>query len=316
MNRYLLAAIIGCVYAVGSAWLVRSEGEAYRRSLRSQRDLADGRGGASVGEDRPGRPAGEIPPPERDRLATDAVKPPVASLPATAAGGAEPPIAPAATTVQQQPTGPSADGPIGPSPFIARPAEPVLYDTRDLKPEEEQRLGLELHELILGHHGESDSGALRKRTSQAARSLLAGGSRGEIPYEYTILDSDEVFAFSHPGGYIYLSSGLFALLASEEELRFVIAHEEGYASEQEYEADAWALKRLLQLDQTRRECLAFLRKFQGYSEEHGFENGRKKPQSIIGAPVLDIENHFRAHPATWERLERLEGIFAKLGPRS
>jgi predicted Zn-dependent protease len=192
---------------------------------------------------------------------------------------------------------------------------------------------------------------LTKRATQAARSLMAKGLAWEMPDEaITILESDEAFAFSHPGGYVYLSTALFALCASEEELRFVIAHEmghlelkhalkrletekarmaglstvqqlydliaTGYTPAQEYEADAWALRLLLKLDMTRRECLAFLRRFQGYSESHDFANGRKKPKSGVAERTQEIENHYRSHPATWDRLDRLEKALDQLKPRA
>jgi hypothetical protein len=343
MTRYLVAALVAGFYIAGSVWLVRSEGESYRRSLRSQARPARQPDDTPVAKDPPRIPVVESSPPVTNRVAEVEVEQPTPSP-------VEPPIPSLPIPPPEPPREPPPVVSTGPSPLIARPHDPVTYDTQDLTPEEERRLGLELHELILSRHTALDRADLSKRARQAARSLFAKGFRREMPDEaFTILDSEEVFAFSHPGGYFYLSSGLFALLSSEEELRFVIAHEmahlerkhalkrveaekakmqglgtaeqlyrliaAGYTADQDYEADAWALKLLLQLEQTRRECLAFLRKFKGYSEEHGFENGRKKPKFDVLAPVQDIENHYRAHPAAWERLERLESAFAGLNPR-
>ena len=37
MARYSIAAVVGCLYVAVSAWVVRSEGEAYRNALRRER---------------------------------------------------------------------------------------------------------------------------------------------------------------------------------------------------------------------------------------------------------------------------------------
>ncbi len=50
-------------------------------------------------------------------------------------------------------------------------------------------------------------------------------ARPNIPYYFTILDTDMVNAFALPGGYVYVTRGLLAKLNSEAELANVIAHE-------------------------------------------------------------------------------------------
>ena len=94
-----------------------------------------------------------------------------------------------------------------------------------------------------------------------------------------MLDSDEVNAFSHVGGHVYVSWGVFTLAQTDAELEFVVAHELahaelghaaaraeqlapqadaaigrvpglhflialGYSAEQEFAADAWAYQAL------------------------------------------------------------------------
>ena len=52
-------------------------------------------------------------------------------------------------------------------------------------------------------------------------------SRKELDYTFTILDSEAVNAFSHPGGYIYVTRGLMDWIGEDENyvLQFVLAHE-------------------------------------------------------------------------------------------
>ena len=65
------------------------------------------------------------------------------------------------------------------------------------------------------------------RVGDAADPFLKRRQRKEIQYKFFILDSDEVNAFSIPGGNVYVSRGLFNLIGEDEDyaLEFVIGHE-------------------------------------------------------------------------------------------
>jgi hypothetical protein len=158
-----------------------------------------------------------------------------------------------------------------------------------------------------------------------------------------------VNAFSHPGGYIYLTKGLFDFIGADEDedfvLQFVLAHEMahvelghaikclkdpdlarsglgtpqqfflclfplGYLDEMDFEADRWAFDRMTgPLGRTRHEALLFLRRYKGYAERNGFPNGRQGLAPMPDASPLD--NHMRAHPAAWKRLDKLTKPTAK-----
>ena len=112
-----------------------------------------------------------------------------------------------------------------------------------------------------------------------------------------------VNAFSHPGGYVYITRGLLEWISEDEDpaLQFVLAHEifhvdrkhafqclqdpgvkelpygtlqlfypfifpRGYYPEtMDFDADAWVLLQLQRLQCTRRECMSFIRKLKGYA---------------------------------------------------
>jgi predicted Zn-dependent protease len=339
MNRNLLAALVGCLYVAGSVWLVRSMGKAYRDSLPPNPALAAVAGATDA------RPV----PSSANQTVAEVLAPGPRSTPDAAVAVPSPPSSlPVAITAA--PTEPAPAEPAGLSPFLERPPDAEIWNTRNLKPADEKRLGRALHELILRHHKSLASGSLVTRLEKAAFPLVATCARPEIEYRYTILESDQVFAFSHPGGYIYLSWGVFALIAGEAELQFIIGHEiahvdlghalkrleeasdeakqrgigtvhqlyhliaAGYAENQEFEADAWALERLRKLDRTPRECLGFLWKLEDYSRDHGFESGRIAPASGLADAVQDVTNHIRAQPAAWKRLTRLRDTLDRLNP--
>lgn len=56
-------------------------------------------------------------------------------------------------------------------------------------------------------------------------SIGAISSRPEVTYYFGILDTDDINAFSCPGGYILITRGALKAIKDESELAFVLAHE-------------------------------------------------------------------------------------------
>ena len=220
------------------------------------------------------------------------------------------------------------------------------WDLAGLKTQDEIRLGGELSDLILQLNPPVKTGQYLRRVEEVAEPLLKMRLRKDIEYQFFVLDSDAAYAFSTPGGFVYVSRGLFNLIGEDEDyaLEFVLGHEiahvdlqhalkclrdpgvmglaggtlqklyllilpYGYPDAMEFEADSRAYAWMRQVERTDREALAFLRKFVGYAEAHGFQDGRGKPE--IGPRSSQLENHFRAHTAAWKRLKHLEPLTGK-----
>jgi len=250
------------------------------------------------------------------------------------------PVAPAAA-VERPPTSVEPTQPVWKPPSDQPPAAVLAWadslDLSNLKPEDENRLGDALHNVVLTHVKPIEEGPLLERAMDAARRV------SNADFTITILDSNAVSAFSLPGGHIYLCRGLFDLIGSDEDyiLEFAIGHEIahltlkhalksvaanyveakkhgvdtlnqflvpialGFRNAPEFEADAWIYRRMIaQPDCTKRMCLAFLRKLRDYAARQQFASGRKLPDSE--SPLFD--NHYRAHPAARDRLKRLESF--------
>jgi Zn-dependent protease with chaperone function len=380
MVRYMVAAALGCVYVAASVWMVHNEGEAYRSTLRqaaapsgvAAKLLANQPGAAAV--------AVPQPPPSETHPKSNPAAPEKASEPLLARGtepaAPEPEVSrPRATPKKKRPANSANES--APSTSKARPkaaseepvaaaktpgaAEPeaaeeaakvqAFWDRPQLKKswdidlimrsaQEEMNLGRELHDVIVQMQPALEDSLLR-RVEEAAEPLLKRVSRTDIRYTFTVLDSEAVNAFSTPGGFIYVSKGLFNMVGEDEDyaLEFVLGHEiahvefkhalkclqdagvkktpwgtiqklygliipAAFLDEQEYEADAWVYRKMSALGRTSRECLAFLNKLEGYAKSHGFENGRAKP--TLGASMID--NHLPAHTAAYKRLKRLKEI--------
>ncbi len=340
-NRVIGLSSIGLVYASLAALIVHAEAEAYRGALLSRREAA------------------------RLLVAsapTDPTEPPNATTEAAPDSKLESPPPPITETVPESrpveapavaPPPVVAVAPVPPPVEAPRPAPlPVLIvpDLEKLPVADEAKLGSLLHELIRANHVIDENGPERRVISEAVRPLLNLHEPKDVEISIYVLDSNEVNAFSHIGGYVYVTRGLFNLVASPEQFIFVVGHElahlerrdaqklvaeatrdgraasvgtlqslyhqiaEGFTKTQEFEADAWIADRMQKLEISKKDTLAFMRKLANFSEENGFRNGGKPPKTPLAAPVQEIDNHFRSQPAAWERLERLEARFKAPAP--
>ena len=333
-NRTICLSAFGLLYVATASCVVSFQGTAYRRSLSRRREAK------SVGNHRPipietAWPIDPLPEPMRGTL--------------TKSHAADRPQSPSSDRLIEPVT---PNRPASPE-VAAAPAiklsELIVPNLEKLPADEEARLGKLLHMLILANHGADLDSPLQRTANVAARSILDQRGRQDVDVTITVLDSNEVNAFSHLGGYLYVTRGLFNLAATPEDFQFVIAHElahldrrdaqtlvaeatragasagglkgvgtlqalyhqiaAGYTEAQENQADDWAIDRLLKLDFSKRDCLGFLRRLVGYSEQNGFRGGFKPPKTDLAAPVQDLDNHYRSQPAAWKRLARLEARF-------
>jgi len=362
MARNTIAAVIACLYVAASAWLVSTTGQAHRNALRQAGLAASSVTEPSTArvESKSDRSRVEETPPsspsvtrEPAPLAARTVPPPPSPAPAPSVAAPKPAPEPGPASAPGKPASSGTAGgarsvgldPIWESPMVTR-----KWDLSHLSAKDEMRLGAELNSLIMHFNQRVQGGSSLERVETAAKPILANRSRKDIDYTFTIINSDAVNAFSHPGGYVYVSRGLFLFLGDDEDaaLQFVLAHEIahvdlrhaiqclqdpdlktmnmgtlqqvyalilplGYLDSQEYAADRWAYQQLIRLDRTRYEALKFLRKLKGYAEAHEFNDGRAPYQP--GPRSSPIDNHYRAHTAVWRRLNELEAATAPASPK-
>jgi hypothetical protein len=374
MARYIVAGVLGLLYVVGSVWIVHNEGESFRSSLRpaetatgaaakletkapgtivtstpadvepasaaskpvkaAQPVLADSREGTPV---EPSSRHEAAPHKKRPAKNQSTSSSPVAH---TRTESTPRPVATAKTTAAKDPE--AAEMAAKVKAFWDQPFLKKSWDIAEVMKDAqaEINLGRELHDVIVQLNPTLEDSLLR-RVEETAEPLLKKISRKDIRYTFTILDSETVNVFSTPGGFVYVSRGVFNMVGEDEEyaLEFVLGHEiahvdfkhalkclqdsgvkkmpwgtlqklygliipAAFLDEQEYEADAWVFRQMRSLGRTNRECLAFLNKLEGYAKIHGFENGRAKPSSNSSM----IDNHLPAHTAAYKRLKRLREI--------
>ena len=161
------------------------------------------------------------------------------------------------------------------------------------------------------------------------------------------MDSDELNAFAHVGGYVYVNRKAIEVFKADEELQFVLGHEIahielghvserityaaratemagpiagvaaqltylsvaiGYSPEQEFEADLWSYRTMLRTGHSPEAALAALRHAAGYLREVGVDKPPPAPRNPAERVLFRIDDHFRSHPPVEQRIERLETI--------
>ena len=93
--------------------------------------------------------------------------------------------------------------------------------------EQESRAAAQAHQAVLKATPPLEHPALQAYVSGVGQ-RLAQASRRDLAWQFIVVDSAEVDAFSLPGGQVYLGRGLLAYLDSEAELAAVIGHEIGH----------------------------------------------------------------------------------------
>jgi Zn-dependent protease with chaperone function len=221
-----------------------------------------------------------------------------------------------------------------------------------LSPEEERQWGTRLHEQLLEQQEVSHDAAMQRRVERLAKPLVAQVHR-DVRYTFTILQSDDINAFSMAGGYVYVNRGLMEFATDDAELQFVLGHEIGhvdmshcsrqltyvarasqiatpaagaiagvlhdllsrsYTKDQEFEADAYGLRAIQRAGLTSDPAISFLRRL-GKNMEEQKGSASSSANSPVGKMVERIGNHFRTHPPVEERIRRLEDLSASESKR-
>ncbi len=243
MVRQATIVVLACCYVGLSVWLVGKQGEAYRVSLRSNRITA-GRSEKPAAMPEPkdaGRPSAVLADASagtETAPATVAAEPPAAvpipkktETPPSTKGDSKrkPATKPIAERTPEHPRGKTAVSadPLAGNPLWNEPQVTKEWDLATLTAADEAKLGADLHDLIVSLNPVASGGEWKERVEHAAKPFLGKLTRSGIRYTFEIIDSNEVNAFSHPGGYVYVNRGLFDLIGEDEDyaLQFAVGNE-------------------------------------------------------------------------------------------
>lgn len=102
-----------------------------------------------------------------------------------------------------------------------------------LPPQQEEQLGQEMRPQVLSEMQELQNPQIQRYIDQLGARVVraAGGKPAGIDYTFTVIQGDEINAFTMPGGDIYVYTGLLKAADNEAELVSVLAHEVAHVTE-------------------------------------------------------------------------------------
>jgi predicted Zn-dependent protease len=102
-----------------------------------------------------------------------------------------------------------------------------------LSTEREINLGSEAApEFTTEYGGPIPSAQIREYVSNLGKRLAALSERPDLPWEFTVVDSQVINAFALPGGKVFMSRGLLAKFDNTAQLAGVLGHEIGHVTAQ------------------------------------------------------------------------------------
>jgi beta-barrel assembly-enhancing protease len=132
--------------------------------------------------------------------------------------------------LQQLPAQGTSPGTKPPAPQQKPQAQPagggMLFG--DTPVEEEIAIGRRLAGDLLGAVALVRDDRLQSYVNRVGRWVAMQSERADLNWYFGVLDSNDINAFALPGGYVFVTRGLYAKLSSEAELAGVLGHEIGH----------------------------------------------------------------------------------------
>jgi predicted Zn-dependent protease len=92
-------------------------------------------------------------------------------------------------------------------------------------PEEETRIGRQIAGNLLGAVPLVRDDKLQDYVNLVGNWVALQSGRKDVTWHFGVLDTEDINAFAAPGGYVFLTKGLYRRLNNEAELAGVLAHE-------------------------------------------------------------------------------------------
>jgi len=89
----------------------------------------------------------------------------------------------------------------------------------------EIQAGRQIHQQITSTYRTYTEPRLVGYVTRVGRTITRVSGRKDLPYLFTVLYDDRLYATSAPGGFIYVTTGFLSFMENESELASVLAHE-------------------------------------------------------------------------------------------
>lgn len=110
----------------------------------------------------------------------------------------------------------------------------VLSGIVGVSQEDEIAIGRQIAGNLLGASPLVKDAKLQKYVNNVGRWVASQSERPDLPWHFGVIDTTDINAFAAPGGYIFVTRGLYATLQNEAALAGVLAHEVGHVIRQHH----------------------------------------------------------------------------------
>lgn len=93
---------------------------------------------------------------------------------------------------------------------------------------QEIAIGREVTGSLLGAAPLVKDAALQKYVNSVGRWVASQSERADLPWHFGVIDSEDINAFSAPGGFVVITKGLYRRLNNEAQLAGILGHEIGH----------------------------------------------------------------------------------------
>jgi len=100
--------------------------------------------------------------------------------------------------------------------------------------DEEHAIGRQIAGNLLGAAPLVADAGLQRYVNQVGQWVADGSERPDLPWRFGVIDSEDINAFAAPGGYVFVTKGLYKKLQNEAELAAVLGHEIGHVVRQHH----------------------------------------------------------------------------------
>lgn len=104
----------------------------------------------------------------------------------------------------------------------------------DYSLEEEKRIGSQIAGNLLGAVPLVRDDKLQRYVNLVGNWVAQNSGRHDVTWRFGVLDTEAINAFAAPGGYIFITKGLYRRLNSEAELAGVLGHEIAHVTEKHH----------------------------------------------------------------------------------
>ena len=104
----------------------------------------------------------------------------------------------------------------------------------DYSPEEENRIGKQIAGNLLGAVPLVRDDKLQAYVNQVGNWVALQSGRKETTWHFGVLDTEDINAFAAPGGYVFVTKGLYRRLNNEAELAGVLGHEIAHVTQKHH----------------------------------------------------------------------------------